>query len=124
MVLGSSAFVSDFVVNLSRNVSDVHLANFQLIQNLTDWALEDVELLKIRSRGMYARTLEPTSIGMRKALEWGNYGLAIAAVVALGMASLGRRRKAVPFPLPNIDTEEGAPTVTKADEMVRKEGVA
>ena len=69
----------------------------QLLQNLVDWCLEDIDLLQIRSRGAYARLLEPTSLETRKALEWGNYIFAIVAVVVIGLVSLGRRRKAKPF---------------------------
>jgi ABC-2 type transport system permease protein len=101
VVLGSASFVSDFVANLAQQQgSDSHLANLQLIQNLVDWCLEDIDLLKIRSRGRYARLLAPTTAGLRQAVEWGNYGLALVAVVAIGGATLRRRRQAQPMMLP------------------------
>lgn len=101
VVLGSASFVSDFVVDLSRQQSsDSHLANLQLIQNLVDWCLEDIDLLKIRSRGRYARLLAPTTPGLRQAVEWGNYGFALVAVVVIGGATLRRRHKAQPMVLP------------------------
>ncbi len=99
IVLGSASFVSDFIADLSRQGLDANLGNMQLLQNLVDWCLEDIDLLEIRSRGTYARLLEPTSLGTRKALEWGNYIFAIVAVVVIGLVSLGRRRKAKPFDL-------------------------
>ncbi len=101
VVLGSASFVSDFVADLSRQQgSDSHLANLQLIQNLVDWCLEDIDLLKIRSRGRYARLLAPTTPGLRQAVEWGHYGFALVAVVAIGGATLRRRRQAQPMALP------------------------
>jgi len=101
VVLGSATFVSDFAVDLSQQQgSDSHLANLQLIQNLVDWCLEDIDLLKIRSRGRYARLLAPISAGLRQAVEWGHYGFALVAVVAIGGATLRRRRQAQPMVLP------------------------
>jgi hypothetical protein len=101
VVLGSASFVSDFAANLAQqHGSDSHLANLQLIQNLVDWCLEDIDLLKIRSRGRYARLLAPTTPGIRQAVEWGNYVFALVAVVAIGGATLRRRRQAEPMVLP------------------------
>ena len=100
VVLGSASFVSDFVADLAQQQgSDSHLANLQLIQILVDWCLEDIDLLKIRSRGRYARLLAPTTPGLRQAVEWGNYGFALVAVVAIGGATLRRRRRARPMTL-------------------------
>ncbi len=101
VVLGSATFVSDFVADLAQQQgSDSHLANLQLIQNLVDWCLEDIDLLKIRSRGRYARVLAPTTPGLRQAVEWGNYAFALVVVVAIGGATLRRRRQAQPMVLP------------------------
>jgi len=118
VVLGSSSFVSDFVVSLSRQVSDAHLMNLQLVQNLVDWCLEDVDLLKIRSRGSYARLLAPTTDEFRRGLEWGNYLFAILAVIAIGVFCLGRRSRAKPLVLPNPYE------VSPASEPRRREGAA
>jgi ABC-2 type transport system permease protein len=120
VVLGSASFVSDFVANLAQQQggSDSHLANLQLIQNLVDWCLEDIDLLKIRSRGRYARLLAPTTPGIRQAAEWGNYAFALGAVVAIGGATLRRRRKAEPMVLParssaGIDGSSSEPASVK-----------
>jgi ABC-2 type transport system permease protein len=99
VVVGSATFVSDFAVSLSRQISDAHLANFALVNNLVDWCLEDVALLGIRARGTYARTLVPTSSTARQALEWGNYAFAVLAVLVIGFFSMGRRKQAVPMAL-------------------------
>ena len=116
VVLGSASFVSDFVADLGQQQgSDSHLANLQLIQNLVDWCLEDIDLLKIRSRGRYARLLAPTSPGLRQAVEWGNYGFALVAVVAIGGATLRRRRRARPMTLLARRAVEGVTTPGSGD---------
>ena len=99
VVIGSSNFVADPVLQIGRQGGDVALTNLELVQNLVDWALEDVELLRIRTRGRHARVLEPTEADERRALEFGNYAFALVAVFGIGFATLGRRRRAVPVAL-------------------------
>ncbi len=99
VVIGSASFVSDPAVEITRSVSDQWRNNVQLIANLIDWSLEDVELLKIRSRGQQARVLEPTEVTTRKTFEMVNYGIALLAVLGLGIFSRGRRRDSDPMEL-------------------------
>lgn len=99
IVVGSSAFVSDPMIELSRALSDASLMNLQLVQNLADWCIEDVELLRIRSRGTAARMLLPTTDTERQVLEFGNYGLSVVLVGGLALITLGRRRKVRPMEL-------------------------
>ena len=99
VVIGSGAFVSDPVLQLTQGVSDAAVVNLQLVQNLVDWCLEDVELLDIRTRGTYARTLRPEDEYNSHAWEWGNYLVALIAVIGIGVGTLGRRRRARPIPL-------------------------
>jgi len=99
VVIGSGAFVSDPVLQLTQGVSEVAVVNLQLVQNLVDWCLEDVELLDIRTRGTYARTLRPEDEYNSHAWEWGNYLVALVAVIGIGVGTLGRRRRARPIPL-------------------------
>ena len=111
VVIGSASFVSDPAIEITRSVSDQWLSNVQLIANLIDWTLEDVELLRIRSRGQQARVLEPTDLATRKTVEMINYGFALLAVLGLGIITRGRRRDAKPIPLdppPGAQTEKGA----------------
>ncbi len=96
VVIGSASFLADPVVELARTAGDGYLTGLQLATNLVDWSLEDVELLRIRSRG---GALEPTSVATRQLLEWGNYGFAVASVVIIGLVGLRRRRDAVPMEL-------------------------
>ena len=44
--------------------------------NAIDWSLSDRDLLSIRGRGHFARTLLPMSKEERMIWEYGNYGLA------------------------------------------------
>ena len=106
VVLGSASFVTDWVSHLNRGVSDAHLSNFQLIQNLTDWCLEDVALLSIRSRGNYARTLISLPLANRRWLEWGNYLVALLSILIIGLASLGRRHRAKPLDLSSPENND------------------
>lgn len=99
VVIGSSSFVSDEVLELSRAAGSEHvLNNVQLVQNLVDWAVADTDLLAIRSRGNYTRVLDVPE-DERGRWELVNYG-----IVALGLglvigASALRRRAREPMPL-------------------------
>lgn len=108
VVVGSGAFVSDPVLALSQGPGDAGLANLQLVHNLVDWCLEDVELLDIRTRGSYARTLIPAGEYSSRAWEWGNYLLALLAVAGIGLGTLGRRRRARAIALESPKQRGGA----------------
>lgn len=86
VVVGSSSFVSDELLELSSQAgSDYVVNNVELVQNMIDWAVADTDLLAIRSRGSHTRILEIEE-GARGKWEWANYGimaLALAVVVAL-----------------------------------------
>ncbi|MBN2497267.1 MAG: Gldg family protein [Deltaproteobacteria bacterium] len=91
VVLGSSSFVDDVIVEIGQQFSEVHLANLQLMANLVDWAVEDAALLQIRAKEQYARTLDQLSSGERLGWELGNFAFALLAVIAIGLVSLIRR---------------------------------
>ncbi|MCB9654778.1 MAG: Gldg family protein [Deltaproteobacteria bacterium] len=97
-VVGTSSFVNDMVLGLSRQSgSDRFTNNLQFVQNLVDWGVEDVDLLKIRSRGAFARTLLPKDArGILPLSDAGyealNYAIAIALLVL--MAIVGHLRRA------------------------------
>ena len=99
VVVGSSSFVSDELLELSSQAgSDYVVNNVELVQNMVDWAVADTDLLAIRSRGSHTRILEIEE-GARGKWEWANYGimaLALAAVVAL---TILRQRAQEPIPL-------------------------
>jgi ABC-2 type transport system permease protein len=94
VVVGSSSFIDDQMIGLSRQAStEGGVNNLRFVQNILDWAVEDVDLLKIRSRGSFARTLVSMKPGERAFWEWLNYGLVLLALGALvGLTILWRRR--------------------------------
>ena len=95
VVIGSTAFANDLVLNLTRQAAN----NLQLVQNLVDWGVEDVDLLTIRSRGTYARTLAPLESSERLKYELMNYGIALAALVLVVLLTAGRRSRSKPIEL-------------------------
>ena len=104
-VIGSSDFLNDDVLNISRQTgSDRFLNSLRLVQNLVDWAVADVDLLTIRSRGSYARTLLPMEDGERTRWELLNYGIALVALFALIALAAMRRRSIRPL----LVTKSGA----------------
>lgn len=100
IVIGSSSFASDLVLGLSRQTgNDRYMNNLQFLQNLVDWAVEDVDLLSIRSRGTFARTLIPMEPGTRTTYELVMYAVPVFALGLLAIVSLGRRRRMTPIEL-------------------------
>lgn len=65
--------------------------------NTLDWALQDDQLLQIRSRAHFNRTLPPMERSARMILEYLNYGAALLWLLLLALvgwsARLLRRRR-------------------------------
>jgi ABC-2 type transport system permease protein len=100
VVVGSSAFVDDQIIGLSQQVGRENTANgLHLVQNLIDWCVQDVDLLSIRSRSTFARTLLPMDTGKRAAWEWSNYGVVILSLVGIAGVAAYRRRRLRPIDL-------------------------
>jgi ABC-2 type transport system permease protein len=100
VVVGSSEFINDTVISISQSMSqDRFLNNLAFLQNLVDWAVEDEELLAIRSRGSQARILYPISRQEQTFWEWLNYGLALLALLAVSLIGGRRFRKEKPMEL-------------------------
>jgi len=78
-----------------------------LAQNVADWAVEDLDLLSIRSRGTASRPLEPLSEREQAFWESTNYLLALLALGALGWAWRARRRNEQPMVLSSNEQEAG-----------------
>ncbi|MFH0901935.1 MAG: hypothetical protein V2A73_15000, partial [Pseudomonadota bacterium] len=92
VVIGSSTFVDDDILDLERQTgSDQFLGNLRLVENLLDWAVSDVDLLAIRSRGNYTRMLE-IAADERGRWEWINYLVAAIALLVVAGVSAARRR--------------------------------
>ncbi|MEZ4271797.1 MAG: Gldg family protein [Myxococcota bacterium] len=85
-IVASANFIEDHLLSMSRQTgSDKFVSNLRFVENLVDWAVADVDLLSIRSRGAYTRSLHVQS-DARQMWEWLNYGLAVVlfALVLLG----------------------------------------
>ena len=104
MVIGSAEFIDDVVLDLSASLSaDRYLLNLQFMQNVVDWSVEDQDLLAIRSRGAFTRLLKPLEEGEQSFWEVLNYGVALLAVIAIGVVWNLRRRSEAPMPLVEVD---------------------
>jgi ABC-2 type transport system permease protein len=100
VVIGSAEFIDDPILDLSRSLSaDRYLNNLQFLQNAVDWSVEEEDLLTIRSRGTYARLLEPLEEGRQSFWEILNYALVLLALVVIGGVWTLRRRSEQPMAL-------------------------
>ncbi|MCK5800283.1 MAG: Gldg family protein, partial [Deltaproteobacteria bacterium] len=101
-VVGSADFVDDQVLSISRQSGGERFVNnLRLVQNLVDWAVADLDLLSIRSRGTYARTLRPLKDGEGKTWEVTNYLIVVLALGGLLLLTWMWRRRVTPIPLPS-----------------------
>ncbi len=95
ILMSSNALFTDNAEELvSEGLGTRYRKAAELAQNLIDWSLEDQGLLAIRSRGHFARTLEPMERGTEMFWEYLNYGLAIAGLVLVWVLNRRRRRLA------------------------------
>ncbi len=100
VVIGSSEFVGDLVGQLGAQIGGgSYRGNAVLIRNLIDWALEDTDLLQIRSAGAFARTLKSMDDSERNTYEVVNYAVVLLALGGVLLLTVSRRRLAKPIPL-------------------------
>jgi ABC-2 type transport system permease protein len=119
VVIGSAEFIDDAILQLSQNLSaDRYLNNLQFLQNAVDWSVEDEDLLTIRSRGTYARLLNPLGEGKQSFWEGLNYGLALLSLVAIGVVWTVRRRKERPMSLVEPKKPDPEPTAKDPDSAI------
>jgi ABC-2 type transport system permease protein len=95
VVVGSTGFANDLILQLTQQGQ----SNLQLVQNLVDWGVEDVDLLSIRSRGAFARTLIPMNADEAFEYELLNYGFVVLALAVIVVVTLKRRRDMKPVTL-------------------------
>ncbi len=108
VVIGSAEFIDDTVLQILSSVSaDRYLYNLQLMQNAVDWAVEDEDLLSIRSRGTYSHLLKSLDRAEQSLWEGMNYAVALAALVGVGVVWNVRRRQERPMALVETDDETG-----------------
>ena len=84
ILLSSNTFLADASLELASGASGSRYLNpLQLVANCIDWSLEDRDLLSIRGRGHFARTLLPMGKEARMFWEYLNYGLAFAGLLLI-----------------------------------------
>lgn len=94
IVFGSSGFLDDFPLQLSSRLSqDYVVNNLRLLQNAVDWAVEDTDLLSIRSRGAATRVLIPLNKKQQTFWEVGIYVIEIILLAGLVIYWQVKRRK-------------------------------
>lgn len=92
IVIGSGSFVADQVLGVLSSIGGTQYTNSaQMIVNLVDWAVEDVALLTISSRGHFNRTLPPMPESDQKFWEYMNYGIAVLLVLLVLLFNLYQR---------------------------------
>lgn len=100
VVVGSSDFANDFVLSISRQSgSDRFTNNLHFLQNLADWSVEDTDLLKIRSRGTFARTLRHLDPKAEGTYEVAMYLIPMLALGFIVLVLAGKRRRMQPLEL-------------------------
>jgi len=91
ILLASNTFLADTSLDLASGAGGSRYLNpLQLVANCIDWSLSDRDLLSIRGRGHFARTLLPMGKEARMGWEYLNYGLA-----ALGLLTVWGLRRIV-----------------------------
>ncbi len=110
VVFGSPSFVNDMVLGISRQTGGERIAtNLQLVENVIDWSVSDTDLLSIRSRGTFARTLASKPADDRRMWELGAYGLVVLALGLIIALTAGGRRRMRQIDLVGEAPRRGAP---------------
>jgi ABC-2 type transport system permease protein len=100
VLFASNDFMDDQVLNaIVAATGTQYLGPLELFMNTLDWALQDEQLLQIRSAGHFNRTLPPMEPKAQALLEYINYGLAMLWLALLAglhwlLKYLRRRRYA------------------------------
>jgi ABC-2 type transport system permease protein len=88
VLYASNDFMSDQVLKSIVAASGTqYLGPLELFMNTLDWSLQDEQLLSIRSRGHFNRTLPPMERRVQLLLESVNYGLALILLLLLALGS-------------------------------------
>jgi ABC-2 type transport system permease protein len=88
VLYASNDFMGDQVLNSIVAASGTkYLGPLELFMNTLDWALQDEQLLSIRSRGHFNRTLPPMERRVQLLIEYVNYGLALLLLLLIALGS-------------------------------------
>ena len=86
ILFASSSFLTDNMLNLATSgMGTRYLKPVQLVENAVDWSLEDRDLLAIRGRAHFSRTLNPMDETSKMFWEYLNYGLAMFGLLLIGL---------------------------------------
>lgn len=89
ILYSSNTFLSDEMLELaSAGMGTRYLNPVDLIQNSIDWSLDDRDLLSIRGRAQFSRTLKPLTEDDQRFWEYLNY---VLAAIGLGSVVLLRQ---------------------------------
>ncbi|MEQ8514493.1 MAG: ABC transporter permease, partial [Chromatocurvus sp.] len=93
LVIASNDFASDQVMSgLVAASGSQFLSRVELLMHALDWSLTDGNLLQIRSRAHFNRTLPPLAKTARSRLEYLNYAAALSLLALFGLVHGLRRR--------------------------------
>jgi ABC-2 type transport system permease protein len=88
VLFSSNDFMEDKVLgSLVAASGTQYLGPLDLLKNTLDWALQDEQLLEIRSRAHFNRTLPPMERRAQLLIEYFNYGLSLLWLLLLALAA-------------------------------------
>lgn len=88
VLFSSNDFMEDKVLrSLVAASGTQYLGPLELFTNTLDWALQDEQLLEIRSRAHFNRTLPPMERRAQLLIEYFNYGLSLLWLVLLALGA-------------------------------------
>jgi len=88
VLYASNDFMDDQILNSIVTASGTqYLGPLELFMHTLDWALQDEQLLDIRSRAHFNRTLPPMDLRAQLLLEYFNYGVALLWLLVLALIS-------------------------------------
>jgi len=123
VVISSAEFVDDTVFDISSRLTlDRYINSLKLMQNAVAWSTEDLDLLDIRSRGTYARVLNPMAESEQSLWESANYAIALLALILIGVLWSARRRNEQPMELlpPQAHTHTPTPPRSYTSREVQR----
>jgi len=93
VLYSSNDFMDDQMLNAQVMANGTqYLGPLELFLNTLDWSLQDDELLEIRSRAHFNRTLPPMERQAQALIEYLNYGIAVLWLALLGLVHALRKR--------------------------------